>query len=504
MPSSQRGDAMSMKQFALVILLAVLGFIAGGRVGASLTPADAGLAGGATVFLWGSTSALLALGFGIVLAVRLPARAQRVMILVAAAITVLALLWMGNRTSGSFSGGTSGMSMAHAATAAATDNVGRIDYLTLAQGAIPVRVGGSGAQLGVSFEKAIRATDGDPAGFVLTLKPASAETDIEFVYELPALTTFDRFAVPNVLETPSPSVTFSREIEIQGSAAGPAEGFVVLASATLTTHRARGQVTEITPVRQTPVRWVKVRLKGGIEVVRPETFFEFSEIIGNGTQSSPALSDRFLGVWQGRGVQIRLAQDGAVVTGCYDQDGELTGTVTGNLLRAVGTARKTRVQSAFILSVRQDRTLIGVRSSNRAPFAVYAGDPGPAGSAPRCAKPPPPSLGCGAVIHGITFDFDSATLRPESQPVLVKLYEGLKDDSAATITIEGHTSNEGTDQYNLGLSERRAQAVRGDLVKRGIAAPRLTAAGIGEKRPIASNNDEHGRSLNRRVEVHCQ
>lgn len=502
-----------MRQLLLVGTLAFLGFIAGGQIGASQAPADAGLAGGATVFLWASGGALLALLIGIVLVVSLPVRTQRVTALMVAALTVLALLWLGSRIAGSFFSLLPGVSAVHAAPAsrqssqapaASSEPVRRIDYLTLAQGAIPIRIGGSGAQLGASFEKAIRAADGDPGGFVLTLKPASPDAVIEFVYELPALTTFDRFGVPNVFETPSPSVTFSREIEIQGSAVGPTEEFVVLASATLATHQKHGQVAEITPQVQTPVRWVKIRLKGGIQVMRPETFLEFSEIIGNGTQEPSMLSDRFTGVWRSRGVQIRLEQDAAVVTGCYDHDGKLTGTVTGNILRAIGTARSTQVQSTFILSVRDDGTLIGVRSSNRAPFAVYAGDPAPLDGAPRCPRPPLMPLGCGAVIHGITFDFDSAILRPESEPVLVKLFEGLKDDPAATIVIEGHTSSEGTDQYNLTLSERRAQAVRADLVKRGIAASRLTAAGIGEKRPVAGNNDEHGRSLNRRVEVHCK
>lgn len=115
--------------------------------------------------------------------------------------------------------------------------------------AIPVSVGGAGAQLGASFERAIRAVDGDPAGFVLTLRPGAAATDTEFVYQLPAPTTFDRFAVPNVLETPSPSATFTQEVEIQGSATGPAGGFIVLGAATLSTHSARGQVTEIVTVQ---------------------------------------------------------------------------------------------------------------------------------------------------------------------------------------------------------------------------------------------------------------
>jgi len=378
-----------------------------------------------------------------------------------------------------------------------------IDYLTLAQGAIPIRVAGAGAQLGASFEKAIRAVDGDPSGFVLTTKPGGASVDTEFVYELPAPTTFDRFAIPNVLETPSPSATFTREIVIEGSATGPTEEFVPLASTTLTTHGGRGQVTEVLPRARTAVRWIRLRLTGGIQVIRPDTFFEFSEIIGNGTQEVPQRSDRFSGAWRGRGVSLALAQDGPVVTGCYDEDGRLSGTVTGSVLRALGTAQRTRVPSQFILSVREDGSLLGVRSSNNAPFTIYEG--AAAAAATRACPPPAaPPLGCGAIIHGITFDFDSATIRPESEPVLAKLHEGLRSDPRESITVEGHTSSEGAEAYNQALSERRAQAVRTDLVRRGIAAGRVSAVGIGEVRPVATNNDENGRSMNRRVEIHCR
>jgi outer membrane protein OmpA-like peptidoglycan-associated protein len=120
-----------------------------------------------------------------------------------------------------------------------------------------------------------------------------------------------------------------------------------------------------------------------------------------------------------------------------------------------------------------------------------------------CAQPAPPSLGCGSIVHGIAFDFDSANIRPESAAVLEELFRGLQAASGK-ILIEGHTSSEGTEEYNQRLSERRAQAVVTDLVRRGLAKDRVSAAGIGERRPIASNNDESGRSLNRRVEVQCQ
>ena len=381
----------------------------------------------------------------------------------------------------------------------------RIDYLTFAQGAVPIRIAGAAAKIGANYEQAIRAIDGNPQGFTLTARPFEQEAgDTVFVYQLPALTTFDRFAVPNVLETPSPNQTFTKEIEILGSAQSATEGFTRLASATLRTHPARGQVTEMAVTSQRPIRWIELRLAGGIAVMRPQMFFEFSEIIGNGTQEQAKPVNHFNGGWRRMALRLQLKQEDALVSGCYDRAGDLTGTVTGNILRATGINRSDKTRSAFILSLADDGSVRGVRSDNGGPFTYYTVETAPEGTALECGQPAPPTLGCGSIIHGINFDFDSAVIRAESNDVLAALYKGLAADARSRMVIEGHTSSEGTDEYNLRLSERRAQAVVGDLVARGLTASRVSAVGVGESRPIATNDDESGRSLNRRVEVKCQ
>lgn len=228
---------------------------------------------------------------------------------------------------------------------------------------------------------------------------------------------------------------------------------------------------------------------------------EFSEIVGNGVQEPPIPVFRFRGAWQGAGVSLELRQQGSVVSGCYDTGGEMTGTVTGNLLYATGIVPGSKQRSAFILGVAADGTLRGVRSTGGSPFRLYTAPKSTAGAPGRCA-PPPATLGCGSVIHGVAFDVESATIRPESTPVLAALYEGLKGDTRAVV-IEAHTSGEGTANDNLTLSDRRAHVVVADLVRRGLAASRLQAAGAGGARPLASNDDENGRALNRRLEVTC-
>ncbi|HYD46965.1 MAG TPA: OmpA family protein, partial [Terriglobales bacterium] len=299
----------------------------------------------------------------------------------------------------------------------------------------------------------------------------------------------------------SPSQTFVQQVEVHGSDSSADSGFVLLASATLSAHQKRGETTDLAIAEKRPVRWIKLRLSGGLALAAPKMTIEFSEIIGNGEQQSPVLADNFNGSWRGKGVQVDLQQHGAVVSGCYDDSGELSGTVTGNILYATGIDRRDKVPSSFILSVAAEGALLGLRSTNQAPFKMYAA-PSAKDQAAICPKPPEPKLGCGSIIHGIRFAYDSAEIQPSSEPVLAELYHGLAA-STAGIVIAGHTSSEGSDGYNQSLSERRAQAVVADLTRRGIAASRLSATGYGEKQPIAANDDENGRSLNRRVEVQC-
>jgi len=212
------------------------------------------------------------------------------------------------------------------------------DYLSIEQGAIPVAIGKEAKKLKVGMDRALLAIDGNTHGFGLTPKPGGPDSEISFVFQLPALTTFTDFAISNVLETPSPSQTFVRTVELAGSAHGIEGPFHVLASVTLKTHSKKDQLTPFTASATMPVRWVKLTMRGGIDIQRDRTFFEFSEIIGHGQQEPIPLLEAFTGKWKGRGVLLELIQDGVRVNGCYDRVGNLTGIVNGNLLHATGIA----------------------------------------------------------------------------------------------------------------------------------------------------------------------
>jgi len=104
-------------------------------------------------------------------------------------------------------------------------------------------------------------------------------------------------------------------------------------------------------------------------------------------------------------------------------------------------------------------------------------------------------------MNNIFFDFDKSTLRSESYHELNRWVDVFKKNAELNAEIHGHTCWIGTETYNQGLSERRAQAVIDYLVSQGVARDRLTMKGFGETRPAADNGTQKGREMNRRVEV---
>lgn len=113
--------------------------------------------------------------------------------------------------------------------------------------------------------------------------------------------------------------------------------------------------------------------------------------------------------------------------------------------------------------------------------------------------------GCAAgdkiVLRGVNFDFDKATLTPNAKTILDGVGTALDTAPSVTVELGGHTDAKGTDEYNQKLSERRASSVRQYLIGKGIDAGRMTSAGYGESQPVADNDSDEGRELNRRVEL---
>jgi len=103
-------------------------------------------------------------------------------------------------------------------------------------------------------------------------------------------------------------------------------------------------------------------------------------------------------------------------------------------------------------------------------------------------------------VSNIQFEYNSSVLRTSSYATLDGVSSTLRGDNSKNLQLDGHASAEGTDAYNVQLSLDRANAVKTYLVNSGVDAKRVSTAGYGETRPIASNATEEGRIANRRVE----
>jgi outer membrane protein OmpA-like peptidoglycan-associated protein len=102
---------------------------------------------------------------------------------------------------------------------------------------------------------------------------------------------------------------------------------------------------------------------------------------------------------------------------------------------------------------------------------------------------------------GLLYDMNSDVVRPEARRNLRALAASLNKYPGSSVLVVGHTDNTGTAAYNLSLSERRAAAAADYLVVLGVKKDRIDTRGMGEREPIASNETERGRELNRRLEV---
>jgi formylglycine-generating enzyme required for sulfatase activity len=104
-------------------------------------------------------------------------------------------------------------------------------------------------------------------------------------------------------------------------------------------------------------------------------------------------------------------------------------------------------------------------------------------------------------IYGINFDIGKATVKPESFPIIDQIVTYLDNHPQMRIVIEGHTDNTGSVSLNQTLSEKRAQSIKAEIVKRGIDPGRMETIGYGSSKPVADNGTAAGRTQNRRVTI---
>lgn len=285
-------------------------------------------------------------------------------------------------------------------------------------------------------------------------------------------------------------------------------GYKPIADVTLSGKQSSDETFPIaTPV---PGRWLRVTVKS----LNTGNIAQIMELRAFGDRLEQPAMPNVTGTYKSDDVgEIHLKQEGATVTGCYDHGlALLVGGMDGRLLKFEWNAENDD-RGPAIMIFGSDHVfgghwkMTGVSAENPHLDAFEgtktSADPG---TCPQW-KPPQDAMGTqlkqsGRVrLYGINFDSDSDVIRPESKPTLDQVAAMLKSSPELKITIEGHTDNTSTPEHNQQLSEKRANAVKQYLVTNGIDGARLSTAGFGATKPVASNDNALGRAENRRVEL---
>jgi peptidoglycan-associated lipoprotein len=137
-------------------------------------------------------------------------------------------------------------------------------------------------------------------------------------------------------------------------------------------------------------------------------------------------------------------------------------------------------------------------SSSGATSSGLEGSAGSVGGGAGGASGPPGELGSQRIVY---FEFDSSDIRPEFVDVIAAHGRYLAGNASIRVRLEGHSDERGTREYNIGLGERRAQAVKRALMLQGVTEAQVATVSYGEERPAAAGSDENAYSKNRRVEI---
>lgn len=164
-----------------------------------------------------------------------------------------------------------------------------------------------------------------------------------------------------------------------------------------------------------------------------------------------------------------------------------------------GTSGNSNEDEATALGATAGAAIGALMCADRSPAPVAEPEP-----MPEPTPAPEPEFEPVVLSSDVTFAFDSSDLRPGAQSELNSVAVTLRDNPNMRVNIEGHTDYIGSNEYNLALSQRRADSVRSYLMSQGVSGDRMRTMGYGEDRPVASNETDEGRAMNRRVEINAQ
>lgn len=356
----------------------------------------------------------------------------------------------------------------------------------------------------------------------------------EFVIELPRQYLLKSFVIDNTgAEESSFRGISGRHFVLSGSTTSHEDGFELI----LEGKAAQGDRKVFLLEEPTEIRWLKLKVLSNWGNPHHTQLMEleaYGEPVGKVTQQRP-----IQGIYATNFGLMRLEQSAQVVMGCYDADnGILTGRTNGRVLKFHWWEDGPSSGIAFLVLSSDGNFLNGLWYKRGQVAGLWYGRRVDDERRPRCQVPvldalvtsiydtdlsvpqeetsseqiqeetvseKPVEMESGTTLFpSIYFDIDSTEIKPQFKARLREIAAAIQEHPSQEVIIEGHTDSTFTREYNLGLSLRRAQAVAGWLIENGVDGRRLKTRGYGESRPIADNNTEKGRALNRRVETSLQ
>ena len=340
-------------------------------------------------------------------------------------------------------------------------------------------------------------------------------TPQSFVFELPETATIRTLEFDDDTSGMGGVDAGVKDLTVEVSSTSAKDGFQPIFSGSLA-KGVNGQRFDI--AKPVAGRWVRANFTtnhGSSE------FYSLAEIRAFGDAPAAALATDASGSFKTVWGAWHVTQAGTTISGCFQPDGLSTSPATfaggmeGNIARIryieTDDAGTPRDPKALLLVFARDGQRFYTAAADGESLSDYAEvkreSAEPATCAGRTAETAATAMADAltkdgrVAVYGINFDFNSATLRPESTVVLEQVAGLLRAEPALGIAIEGHTDDIGGDAYNATLSAKRANAVRDWLVAAGIDAARLEAVGKGAGSPVATNGNDVGRAQNRRVEL---
>lgn len=330
-----------------------------------------------------------------------------------------------------------------------------------------------------------------------------------FVFEMIAPAVIERFEFDNSRVDAQGAA--AKEVTVEVSATSMKAGFETVLQAKLADKTDHQVFPAAKPVSG---RWLRLTIHSNHGSDSWTELFSFRGFGARPAAGAPLGS--VSGTYETSYSNFHVRQQGTALVGCYEFDeGLLDGAIEGRLMKITwreGSGPDDRGPAVMVFAP-DGKSFRGYwwhqRNEKNAPDGSWDGKkvsvevggcPHWAGSVGGEVKKKLLSEGR-ARVYGILFDLDSATIRPESKPVLDDVLGVLKGEPGWKVTIEGHTDSTGGDSHNLELSQKRADSVKAYLVAGGIEAARLRTQGFGEGKPVADNATELGRAQNRRVEL---